>query len=117
MDAFQVQDLKAFLCGVAIGGIHWIVWYLSTNNFFQSLIDKELKNLWGKKNSAPLRMQFFLPWLIVIGGVYGALKFLSFPVRPVCLGIVAAVFVGLVAVVCIVVRQKRDSLHRVKEEE
>ncbi len=116
MGVLSALNIEAFLCGSAIGILHWIVWYCGANKFFQSLIDKELNNSWGKMDGAFLRTQFLLPWLIVTGGVYGAFKLLSFPVLPVCLGIVTAVSVGLVFVVLFIIRQEQTGSRRAKEE-
>lgn len=116
MGTFSILNIKAFVCGSAIGILHWITWYWWSNKFFQSLIDKELNNSWGKMDGAFLKTQFFLPWLVVIGGVYGAFKLLSFPVLPVCLGIVAAVSIGLIFVVFFVTKQEQTGSRRAKEE-
>ena len=116
MDTLSALNIKAFLGGAAIGILHWRAWYWWSNKFFQSLIDKELNNSWGKLDGAFLKTQFFLPWLVVIGGVYGAFKLLSFPVLPVCLGIVTAVSIGLIFVVLFVIRQKQTGSRRAKEE-
>ena len=116
MSTLLIPSMEAFICGLAIGILHWIAWYLWANKSFQSLIDKELNNSWGKMDGAFLKTQFFLPWLVVVGGVYGALKLLSFPVLPVCLGIVVAVSVGLIFVVLLIMRHKQTGLRRAKEE-
>lgn len=116
MIALSTLNIEAFIYGSAVGILHWITWYLWANKSFGSFIDKELNNSWGKMDGAFLRTQFFLPWLVVIGGVYGALKLLSFPVLPVCLGIVATVSVGLIVVVLLIIRHKQNDLRRAKEE-